>query len=456
VKTTVTAGSAFVLVGFVVWPAATGAATLIDAGDVGGQDWTADGSPYVIRGNPGDLFVPYGAELRIEAGTEVQFGPDSGGIQVEGSLTVSGNPASPVILRAESGGTEVVWSGIILARTGRLMIGGAVIRNAQNGVTLVQTQVGGHVLVGTTFENCATGMNVVGGTYAFDSIVFRQNGTGVLVANDNGLPDLTLTNALVQGNGVGVMASNGARLTVINGTLDHNQTAAVDDSSTGNAWITLDNAIVSNNATALQVTEIQQAFVTVSSSTFWANGVTLAHLSDGGTSSVAGPDALSTLGYANATADPMYASATDPHLTAGSPCIDSGNAINAPNHDFDGDARPLGAGIDRGAFEFVPGGAGGAGGAVGGGGGTTGTAGGPGAGGAVVTPGEKTGGANSGCACGVGDTGDGRPGFAALALAVLLLFRRRRLPERYSISSRSFALTTTWLPPGSSTSWKNE
>jgi len=32
-----------------------------------------------------------------------------------------------------------------------------------------------------------------------------------------------------------------------------------------------------------------------------------------------------------------------------------------------------------------------------------------------------------------------------------------RDPRRtYSISSRSFALTTTWLPPGSSTSWKNE
>lgn len=43
----------------------------------------------------------------------------------------------------------------------------------------------------------------------------------------------------------------------------------------------------------------------------------------------------------------------DYHLKLGSPAIDAGTSIGAPSTDFDGNARPLGAGYDIGAYEFL-------------------------------------------------------------------------------------------------------
>jgi parallel beta-helix repeat protein len=43
----------------------------------------------------------------------------------------------------------------------------------------------------------------------------------------------------------------------------------------------------------------------------------------------------------------------DYHLTSVSPAIDTGTSVNAPSFDFDGVARPQGAGFDIGAYEYV-------------------------------------------------------------------------------------------------------
>jgi hypothetical protein len=55
--------------------------------------------------------------------------------------------------------------------------------------------------------------------------------------------------------------------------------------------------------------------------------------------------------------DPMFvstASTPDLHLKAGSPAIDGARADVAADTDFDGVRRPVGAGVDAGAYEFVP------------------------------------------------------------------------------------------------------
>lgn len=52
---------------------------------------------------------------------------------------------------------------------------------------------------------------------------------------------------------------------------------------------------------------------------------------------------------ANFTSDPQLDATW--HLAAGSACIDAGTASDAPAEDFEGDARPQGAGIDVGADE---------------------------------------------------------------------------------------------------------
>lgn len=52
---------------------------------------------------------------------------------------------------------------------------------------------------------------------------------------------------------------------------------------------------------------------------------------------------------ANVAVDPDFG--LGQHLLPGSPCIDAGTATEAPSFDLDGDARPLGGGIDIGADE---------------------------------------------------------------------------------------------------------
>jgi len=58
-------------------------------------------------------------------------------------------------------------------------------------------------------------------------------------------------------------------------------------------------------------------------------------------------------GEGNIDDDPLFVSGIDYHLTEGSPCIDQGTSEGAPDHDIDGDSRPLGEGYDMGSDEYV-------------------------------------------------------------------------------------------------------
>lgn len=54
------------------------------------------------------------------------------------------------------------------------------------------------------------------------------------------------------------------------------------------------------------------------------------------------------------TGDPMFMNPAeaDFRLQGGSPAIDMGSSVNAPNNDFDGSIRPYGNGVDIGAYEY--------------------------------------------------------------------------------------------------------
>jgi hypothetical protein len=59
-------------------------------------------------------------------------------------------------------------------------------------------------------------------------------------------------------------------------------------------------------------------------------------------------------GTGNINAAPLFVDApsSDLHLQAGSPCIDTGTDAGAPDTDIEGVARPLGLGVDMGAYEM--------------------------------------------------------------------------------------------------------
>ena len=85
--------------------------TVIDGGEVGGQVWTASMGPYHLGGAKGHLTVAAGAELRIEAGTVLQFSDTFPGtaasvaaLDIAGTLTIVGSrSASAHALKASCG-----------------------------------------------------------------------------------------------------------------------------------------------------------------------------------------------------------------------------------------------------------------------------------------------------------------------------------------------------------------
>jgi hypothetical protein len=397
------------LVAVVTWCGEARAETVVDQVDVSGQVWTPEGSPYLIRTGAG-LTVTAGRELRVEGGTEVLFPANGGRLNLAGSLTLAGTLESPVILRGEAGGTDIAWDGIVMEPSGNVTISGAIIRNALAGVQLR----GGAApaIVRTTFEDCSTGMMLMEGTYTFDSIVMRHNGTGVSAE----AVTLTLTNALIQDNNQGVLAAISSSVTVVNSTIHGNRVGFLGSPSIPARSIEIQNAILSNNTTAIENDdgEFGGATVTISASTFWANTTHLVHTLTGFLPPMIYSGTKVPPSSSSAVADPMYVSATDLHLRPGSPCVDSGLPTGAPDHDLDQGGRPSGGAFDRGAFELSASGVMGAGGANGAGGS-----------GISIGGGEAAGG-DAGCACGVGRHAGARDGVVFGGLLLLPLARRLR------------------------------
>ena len=274
-------------------PAMSKADTIIEGGDVGGQVWTPAGSPYVVRALTDRAHVPVGTELRIEAGTTVLFSRATGNIpalDVGGTLTISGTAGAPVTLQGEQGATaNNVWQGIgarlcdmgtnsCLTTTAAVIhITGAIIRNAAFGVDW--TAPGDVTINRTTFESCMTAIRVSdyrssGRRYVFDSLVLRQNKNG-LEAMD-GAP-VTVTNALVQGNTGHGLIGYGASLTVINSTVDGNQSGVTawwtGASDSVRAVVDVQNTILSGNRRAIDLDDANGRPLTwtVTESTFWGN-----------------------------------------------------------------------------------------------------------------------------------------------------------------------------------------
>ncbi|MDI1449505.1 right-handed parallel beta-helix repeat-containing protein, partial [Polyangium sp. 6x1] len=163
------------------YPRAAQAATTIPGGNIINQTWTVAGSPYIVQG---DITVPAGAKLTIQAGVEVQFGTSDGlatgrdtsevEATIRGTLEVQGTAASPVNFRSTSSGAGQ-WYGVVVESTAVLTTTELVVQHAQYGFHVADAQP---ALSGFTAHTNSYGVYYTGtGGGSISNAVIRNNGS---------------------------------------------------------------------------------------------------------------------------------------------------------------------------------------------------------------------------------------------------------------------------------------
>ncbi|EYF06979.1 DUF4215 domain-containing protein [Chondromyces apiculatus] len=270
------------------------AQTTVTGGNVINQTWTPAGSPYIVQG---DVIVPAGATLTIQAGTQVRFassdgqasGTDASRVEmtIRGTLNVNGTVASPVVFQANSGSGTSVWYGLRADQASSVLnTSNLEVRNAIYGI---HVSGGEQTLVGITAHTNSYGIYFTGngsGT-VLSSIIRDNSSTGIyagIAAGTTGI--VNVTNCTVYGNssyGVDVNGANAANLTV-----------------------NVKNAIITGNARGVyRSTNGGTVNVAVTYSDVWGNST----LDYSGVSA----------GTGSFSANPLYVSSTNLRITSNSP-----------------------------------------------------------------------------------------------------------------------------------------
>ena len=238
-----------------------------------------------------------------------------------------GQWGSPVI-HVTSGDVVVVLNGLTITGGNGEMVGGVHGESAD-----------------LTLQNCTIRDNYGNGAPS------NQGAGGVLGGIGGG--SVTIIDSSIINNQVGEGAS-GVR--VHQGSLAITNTLVADNHGDNgihvNGPLALTNVTVANNDGGVTFNPAAGVVMTAVNSIFYGNagiwtdvGVVQVSYSD-----IEGGWA----GEGNIDVDPWFVDPAngDYHLQPWSPAIDSGTTTNAPDHDFEGDSRPLFSGVDMGADEY--------------------------------------------------------------------------------------------------------
>jgi predicted outer membrane repeat protein len=210
------------------------------------------------------------------------------------------------------------------------------------------SEIIGNTIEYNTARSGGAGIWCDGGTFISHNVIARNmttypgpgSGGGIWLATPFGGTAASVENNFISGNmaagpGGGIYVSRGDYLFIVHNTVANN----LAGQSGG------DGVYVTSDATCIMESTI-----------LWNDGDDF-HEEKTGNSIVSGCDIEDGdfKGIAgNISANPLFKNAYDDlHITATSPCIDTGVTTSPPATDFDGDARPQGTAVDIGADEFT-------------------------------------------------------------------------------------------------------